>query len=144
MALAIHAGKTGDAGHVVQLVGIGLVDGVCGLATHATGQLKEDGGAQDGRVVDAGVEHVVADLLVNLEDAAHRGAHRAAVPGEGVDVLELDTVLVELVNHALRAPLKLILGLVKAGQLLGGVMDVGLEDGLGVLEEGDLGGGRSR
>ena len=96
MALAVDAGIARDAGHVGQLVGVGLVDREGRLVVLGRKRVQ-DRGAQDRRVVHATVEDMVADGLIDREDAALGRPHAAAVAGEGVDVSEVDVVELELV-----------------------------------------------
>ena len=126
VALAVDAGPAGDARHVGELVGVGLVDGVGGLSG-GLGKGVQQRGAQDGGAVDAGVHDVLADGVVDGKDAAHGGAHGAAVAAEGVDVLEPDALLGKGVEDGLTAVVKLVRGGVKAGELACGVGDVQAE-----------------
>ena len=143
VALAIYARIARDAGDVVKLVGIGLVHGIGGLAVDL-GERVQERRAQDGRVVHAGVHHVVAHRVVDGEDAAHRGAHGAAVARVGVDLLEAYALLGERVEDDLLAVVELVGRLVELGQLFGGVRHVQAENLLRVVEQGHLGGGGTR
>ena len=84
---------------------------------------------------------MLADGVVDGKDAAHGGAHGAAVAAEGVDVLEPDALLGKGVEDGLTAVVKLVRGGVKAGELVCGVGDVQTEERLGAVEDGHLGGG---
>ena len=103
VALAVHAGKAGDARYVGELIGVGLVHGVGGLAGNLLRERPEQRCAQDGGVVDARVHDVVAYRLVDGEDAALGGAHGAAVAGKGVDVRKADALLIERIEDGLAA-----------------------------------------
>ena len=140
MALAVDAGVARDAGNVRKLVGVRLVHGKGRLAAAAR-QVEEDGRTQDCGVVHAAVQHVLADLLVNAEDAALGGAHAPAVAGERVDALERNASGCKSVEDGCGTELQLVGRAIKASQHGGVVADVLPHEGLLALKDRHLGGG---
>ena len=100
--------------------------------------------AKNRRVIHAGVHHMIAHGIVDGKNAAHRGAHRAAVARIRIDFLKTDALLGKRIEDDLLAVVELVGSLIKLGQLFGRVSHVQAKNLFRVVEQGHFGRGGTR